>query len=340
MGKLNVAVLMPDSGARRSFIPADVARELEGLFRVKWNDTDAELSGGALSDFLADADIALTGWGSPKLDAAAISKATRLKMLMHTGGTVAPYVSGALYDANVVVISGNKMFAESVAEGTVAYMLSGLRWLPMMAERMQRGIWKAEDDETEGLLDQVVGLVGLGAIPRYLIPMLKPFRVRIMGYDPYVDRAAAEAMGIEKVDDLGQLFEKCKIVSLHLPRTEKTHHMIDGALLSRLQDGALLINTSRGAVVDEAAMEDQLISGRIRAVLDVYQTEPLKADSRLRGLNNVILMPHVAGPTKDRHAYITRALIADAQNYFAGSALVHEISREYALSMTDDRLKL
>ena len=341
MSRLNIAVLIPDDYVRASFIPNGVANEMAQLGDVKWNETGAQLSGEALADFLVDADIAVIGWGSPKLDADAIKKASRLKMLMHTGGSVAPYVSEALYDAGVTVISGNKMFAESVAEGTLAYMLAGLRRLPMYADQVQKGGWKRMENANEGLLDQTVGLVGLGAIPRYLIPMLKPFRTRIIGYDPFVDAAAAAEMGVEKTEDLNALFEACKIVSLHLPRTAKTHNMIDRALLSKMRDGALLVNTSRGSVVDEEALADELISGRICAVLDVYQSEPLDPESRLRGLENAILMPHTAGPTKDRFPLITRALIADAEGYFVrAEELVYEISRAYALSMTDDRLKL
>ena len=340
MEKFIIAVLMADGVARRTFIPEDVAEELSTLGIIKWNETGKELSGETLADFLEDADIAITGWGCPKLDAAAVSKASHLKMMIHCAGSVAPYISEALYDAGVTVLSGNKMFAESVAEGTLAYMLAGLRKIPQISTRMQAGIWREESDYSEGLFGQTIGLVGLGAIPGYLVPMLKPFRMRIIGYDPYASKEKGDAMGIELIDDLGSLFEQCKIISLHLPKTKQTHHLISRELLAKIQDGALLINTSRGAVIDEEALADELQSGRISAVLDVYQTEPLDPNSRLRGLPNAILMPHQAGPTNDWRPVITRTLIKDAKGFFAGQKPDHEISRAYGLSMTDDRLKL
>lgn len=340
MSQLSIAVLMPDDPVRASFFPSHVVKALCELGEVHWNPSSEHLGGEALATFLRDRDVAVTGWGCPLLDAQALSQANRLRLLMHTGGAVSAYASPALYDRGIRVISGNDCYAESVAEGTLAYILTGLRQIPLYAQRVQRGDWSDVTDDTESLLDQTVGLVGLGAIARKLVPMLQLFHPRIMAYDPFVEAGVFTGLGLEQVDRLETLFQQCRVISLHLPRTQRTHHIIGRDLLWQMPQGALLVNTARGSVLDEEALAEALVAGRIRAVLDVFEAEPLPATSRLRGLDNAVLIPHMAGPTKDRRAHTTYTLMADVRRFFAGESLQCEISRAYGLSMTNDYLVL
>jgi len=101
-----------------------------------------------------------------------------------------------------------------------------------------------------------------------------------------------------------------------------------------MPDGALFVNTARGSCVDEKALEEELITGRIRAVLDVFEEEPLPASSRLRGLDNAILIPHMAGPTHDRTVYVGLGIAKDIKNFMEDKALQLEIPRHYAVRMT------
>lgn len=333
---MKIAVLMPENNTRATFFAGEAAREIERMGEVWWNPGTAALTGAALADALAGADIAVTGWGCARMDEDALARADRLRLLVHTGGSVAPFVSEALYARGVRVLSGNEMYAESVAEGTLAYMLTGLRRIPAYAQRMREGGWSREADETEALLGRTVGLVGLGAIARKLVPMLRPLRVDILAYDPFVGDELFASLGIERVDDLGELFSRSRVLSVHLPRTKDTWRIIDRALLERLPPGALLINTARGAVIDEEALTDAIEAGRIRAVLDVFDQEPLPADSRLRRLDGAVLMPHMAGPTRDLRPLITRALLEDARRFLAGEKPRFEIGQAYGMSMTND----
>jgi len=123
------------------------------------------------------------------------------------------------------------------------------------------------------------------------------------------------------------------------PATE-TYHVITREMLQMMKDDSLFVNTARGSVVDEQVLADELSTGRIRAVLDVFEEEPLPAGSRLRGLDNVILIPHMAGPTGDRHEHITLFLIEDMKRLINGEPLVHEIGQDHAARMTNDALKL
>jgi len=334
---INIAVLMPDDATRASFITSKVMKELGELGNVRYNIGGYEAS--SMMEMLSDADICVTGWGCPSLNKDVLYKASHLRLVAHTGGSVASIVSPELYKQGVFVISGNELYAESVAEGTLAYLLAGLRRIPHYNSMTQKGEWKDGDSKNKGLLDRKIGLVGFGAIARHLVPLLKPFRVEIVVYAEHLNESDCKAYGMTKADTLEQLFSSCDIVSLHLARTPETYHIINKDLLSLMPDDSLLINTARGSIVDEQALADELITGRIHAVLDVFEEEPLPKNSRLRGLNNVILIPHMAGPTVDRHERITLALIEDMKRMLMGEPLQYAIEESHAIRMTNDSLR-
>jgi len=336
---MNIHVTMPRGITRDSFISPEGADALAKLGTVAYNPTDAQYAPDALGFMLADADIAVTGWGCPPFTARALDAAPRLKLVAHTGGTVAPIVTPELYERGVKVISGNELYAESVAEGTVAYMLAALRRLPYYDKRVQTGGWNDFGDN-EGLLDQTVGLVGFGAVARYLAPMLRPFRVRLLAYDPFVPPDVFAGLGVIRVEAPQEIFETCRVVSLHLPRIPETYRLVGAELLALMQPGALLVNTSRGSVVDEAALAVALRGGRIHALLDVFEQEPLPPDSPLRGLDNCILIPHMAGPTRDRFPLVTLALCEDIARLMAGQPLTLEIGLERARRMSNDSMRM
>jgi len=231
------------------------------------------------------------------------------------------------------VISGNRLYAESVAEGVIGYILSALRDIPFYANEVQQNRWSTGQSYNEGLLDQTIGLVGFGMVAKYLVGMLKPFRVKIKVYDPYVTDDVFALYGVEKASLL-EVMTEAKIISVHAAKAPSTYHIIHKEVIKKIPDGTLFVNTSRGSIIDEAALAEELTTGRFKAVLDVFEEEPLPIDSKLRGLSNVILIPHMAGPTVDRRPFITLALIEDIKNFFAGKPMNHEIGREYAMSMT------
>jgi len=182
--KPKIAVLMPDNHARQSFVNQRVMDELAKVGDVTYNNSDYNPS--VLVEMIKDADICLTGWGCPKLDETILANASKLKLIAHTGGAVAAIVSPYLYERNIKIISGNEGYAESVAEGTLAYFLAGLRHIPYYNELVQKGEWKSPGFANKGLLDKKVGLIGFGAISRYLLPLLNPFRVEILVYSKHL----------------------------------------------------------------------------------------------------------------------------------------------------------
>ncbi len=188
-----------------------------------------------------------------------------------------------------------------VAEGTMAMMLALLKKVRERDEQMKRGTWRSEGLQgtylgarLDGWPGITIGLVGLGRIGARVAEMLRPWRVRVIAHDPYVPRDRFALVGVPPVD-YPTLLRESDVVSFHVVLTKETHHMLGAEALALMKPSAYLINTSRGAVVDEAALADALrrevIAG---AALDVFEDEPLAKDSLLPTLGHkVMLSPHM-----------------------------------------------
>lgn len=296
---------------------------------ITYNPCPQALGGRELSGFLQDKDVILTGWGQPCIKTEDLGS---VKLIAHTGGTIGGIVDEKVFDTDVSVISGNQYYAESVAEGVLAYMLYALRRLGHYEQELKEGTW-AWDAGTEGLLGKCVGIISYGAISSRLIPMLKLFTDKIKVYSTHENAETAKRMGFTYAS-LEEIFATCDIVSVHTAKKKETFHMIRKKHFDLLREGALFVNTSRGAVIDEAALAECLREKRFRALLDVYEKEPLPADSPLRSLDNVMLFPHMAGPTYDRREKITEALLEDIARFEAGEEMENRVTKEVALQMT------
>ncbi|NUO46601.1 MAG: hydroxyacid dehydrogenase, partial [Streptomyces sp.] len=159
-----------------------------------------------------------------------------------------------------------------------------------------------------------------------LLELLRPFDFTVLLHDPYVSAGDAAALGAQLVS-LEDLLRHSDIVSLHAPDIPETYRMLDGQRLALIRDGGVLINTSRGALVDPDALADELVSGRLHAVLDVTEPEPLPAGSPLYRLPNVFLTPHIAGSLGNELERLGRIVVEELERLGAGVAVVHEVRR-------------
>lgn len=329
----NILVTMPEGGVRDTFMPPGIAEEINKLGSVEWNTSVNQYTSEELREKLKGKDICITGWGCAAFDENVLANADRLKLIAHTGGTVATLTSEAIYRKGIRIVSANDCFAESVAEGVIAYILAALRDIPYWDGVMRTGGWKPLLYINEGIMERTVGLVGFGAISKILVGMLKPFRVGIKVYSNHLDNKEAERYGVKSAS-LEEIFSTCNIISLHAAQRPETYHMVNERLLQMIPEGALLVNTARGSIIDEEALIKELEKGRFKAVLDVYTSEPLSVDSPLRNLKNAILMPHMGGPTVDRRVYCTKMILEEMYRFMNGRELEHEISSSYASHMT------
>lgn len=182
--------------------------------------------------------------------------------------------------------------SSSVAEFAVTLILCMLKEIRLHDISVRGGGWTRYP--TKELSKKTVGLIGFGRIGKRVAELLHGFDVNVLVYSPHMTAERAKASGVVSVG-LDELLACSDIVSLHLPATEDSRHMVNADFIAKMKDGAYLINTARGAIVDEQALYDALISGKLAgAGLDVYETEPSKADNPLFTLDNVIVTPHTA----------------------------------------------
>lgn len=341
MSDLKILVTVPTTKENglwmETFFTEKVRKEMEGLGEFIFVDHD--LSPEELRDALVDIDIVMTGWGTLKYDEFILSKANKLKIIAHTAGSVQPLVTEAIYEKGITLLGGNPVFAESVAEATLCYIMCSLRSIKYFIMRPEFK-WRGPGEDSEkGIMDRTIGIVGYGMIAKYLLKMLQPFHVTAKIYSSYITDEEAAKYGAT-VATLDEIFETCDIISVHSGLNAKNWHLIKEEHLKKMKDGALIVNTARGAVIDEEALIRELQTGRIFAALDVYEIEPPPEDSPLYTLPNAFCVPHIAGPTFDRRQYVTLALLRDIKKWLNGETDVEcKIELEYAKNMTVEGYK-
>jgi phosphoglycerate dehydrogenase-like enzyme len=332
METLKILVTMPNGEIFNTFFNDELRSKLQEIGEVIWNDSTAQYTKSQLCEKIKDIDICVTGWGTETFDEEILSYANKLRLIAHTGGSVRPYVTDAVYDRGIRVVSGNEVFAESVAESVIAYALASLRDIPRYSGDLKNGIWPSSF-YNKGLLDKTIGLVGYGMIAKMVVEMLKPFHAKIKVFSRHISQEELTKHNMEKAD-LPEIFSTCDIVSIHSGMTQENYHLITEELLNMMPEGALLINTARGAIIDEEALCRVLAKEKIHAVLDVYEVEPLPANHKLLEMKNAILMPHMGGPTIDRRMIVTRSVIGDIKLFLQNKPMKCEIDRAYAAKMS------
>ena len=326
-------LFLPRTGLAKDILSDRATVTLENLGEVIWNELDRDYSPQELAELLPGAEAVVTSWGSPAFTPELLAVADSLKIVGHAAGSVKWLMPKEGYDRGIVVLSAAAIIADSVAEYTLWAMLSMQRDLYDYERVMkgERGWKRAGGGFAHELYRKKVGIVAASMVGRRVIQLLKPFACDVVVYDPYLSEADSEALGVRQVS-LEELFATSDIVSIHAPVIPETKEMIGAQHLRAMKDGALFINTARAWIVDQAAMLAELRTGRIRAVLDVFDPEPLPANDPLRDLDNVFLTPHVSGFTVESRLRLVEAIVDDMVRFFAGDPL--------ALAVSWERLKI
>ncbi len=276
---------------------------------------------------LGEADACITSWGVAPLDADVVAAASRLGHMAHMGGSVKRFVSAAVWERGIRVTSAAITLARDVAETTLGLMIVGRKRIWPLGNHVRDGGWRNSPVwdrwDARELNRSTVGLIGAGNVGRHVVELLAPFSATILVADPYLSDEDAAGLGVERVE-LAELMDRSDVVSIHAPDTDQTRHMIGAELLSRLRDGTVLINTARGSIIDEAALVDELSTGRIFAFLDVTDPEPPAPDSPLRSLENVVVTPHIAGCIENCHRMGEMA-VEEVRRYLAGRPAINEV---------------
>lgn len=266
-----------------------------------------------------DPEVLVTAWGIPPLPA---TLPPRLRYVCHLCGTVKDFVTRAHLEAGLLVTNWGDSISRTVAECALFHILACLRRATARTFEMhQQGAWFTADTYTASLFERTVGLHGFGHVARELVKLLAAFGPRLLVHAPDVTPTNAPSLGVEVALSLERLFAESDIVVELAPLVPATRGIITETLLRRLRPGGVFVNVGRGPVVDEAALIRVAREEHIQVGLDVFATEPLPADSPLRGLRNVSLTPHTAGPTNDRRRDAGAFALANLRAYAAGAPL-------------------
>lgn len=307
-------ISMPRGEVTDTFFTSKVMEKLREQGEVICNTTDHNLDADEIVQMAYSADVIICGWGTVKFTKDLVKRLPNLKIIAYTAGSMAPVVEKETFETGVVALTGNYIFAQSVAEGCLTYTLCALREIEKYMNIVRNGGWRSESFYNRGLIGKKVGLIGFGEIAKQFVKLLKPFEVEILVNSSHVSLEETKAYGVS-VATKEEIFSECDIVSLHMSLTEKTVGVIDRKLLEMLKPDAVFVNTARGRIVDCEALEELLSEGRFSAALDVFHQEPLDEDSVLRKLKNVVLLPHMGGPTIDMRENIALSFIKDFKAY-------------------------
>jgi phosphoglycerate dehydrogenase-like enzyme len=304
--------------------PREVREALAGLAEFP----PADIGSGAwrsARSALADAELIMATWGMPPLDEEFLAAAPRLRAVFYAAGTVKQFATPAAAGRDIVISSAAEANGAPVAEYCLAVILLSLKTFWAYLRQPDADKFTRARPEPRGVFGATIGLVSLGFIGRRLADLLARHEVRVIVHDPYASPAEAARHGVTLVS-LPEVFAASDVVSVHTPWIPETEGLIGDDLLRRMKPGATFINTSRGAVVDEAALV-RILRDRadLTAILDVTHPEPPVAESLLRSLPNVILTPHIAGSMGCELSRLGWWMLDEVRRHLAGQPLQHRI---------------
>jgi D-3-phosphoglycerate dehydrogenase len=298
MTRKRVGIQLPRQ-AQNQTVEQRWALELEGLASVAdiveiRADTPAEFAAG-----VADVDAIITSWGL-RIDRQVIENLKRC-VVIGVGSVGVDMVDiEAATAAGIVVTNVPDVFIEEVADHALMLLLDVARRTSQMARMAREGEWYEARpilSRVPRLLGQTLGLYAFGNVARCTARRAQAFGLRVLAYDPYVSELELTAAGVEPVG-FGELLERSDYLSVHAPLNDETFHAIDAKALARMKRTAVVINTARGPIIDQAALIEALTSGTIAgAGLDVLEDEPPSHNNPLLTMENVLVTPHVASAT-------------------------------------------
>jgi D-3-phosphoglycerate dehydrogenase / 2-oxoglutarate reductase len=261
-----------------------------------------------------------------KITAEVLAAAPLLKVVGRAGVGVDNVDVEAATERGVIVMntpSGNTI---ATAELTFTHILCGARPVPQAAASMRAGKWDRKSFSGLELFRKTLGVIGLGRIGGEVARRAQAFGMRVLAYDPYLAPSRAKAIQVEALP-LDELLAQADYITVHLPLTDDTHYLIDEAAIAKTKRGVRLFNCARGGIIRESALVAALKSGHVAAAgLDVYEDEPLAADSELRQLPNVVLTPHLGASTAEAQDAVGVEIAEQIADVLAGGVVRNAVN--------------
>jgi phosphoglycerate dehydrogenase-like enzyme len=319
-------VVMDRRSFHAHFDPERLER-LRGLVTLADPVWTTDLDAASARARFADVEILLTSWGAPALTADRLAAAPNLRGVFHCAGTVRPLIDDATWARGIRVSSAAAANAIPVAEFTLAAIIFAGKKVPFVRDQPDTGpvLGRYRNLSNFG---RTIGVVGFSRVGRRVVDLLGwlDSAVRLVA-DPYADPDEVENAGATLLD-LYEMLPRSEILSLHAPALPPTRHMLGAGELALLPDGATVINTARGSLIDTHALAAECRSGRLFAILDVTDPEPLPHDHPLNGLANVVITPHIAGSLGSEVLRLTDYALDELTRWLAGRPLRGEVTPE------------
>ena len=322
------ALLVMHPGLEDQLLDPVVRRRLDCVVDLVSDTAVGDLAGLVELARLEGVEVLVTGWGCPPLDAEVLDRLPSLRFIAHAAGTVRGIVTDVLWERGITVTSAAAANAVPVAEFTFAAIVMlgkdvfGIR----DRHRQVRGTAVVIDHASVGNRGLRIGIIGASTIGRLVIERLRTLDVEVLVSDPYLDDAEATDLGATRVE-LDDLLASADVVSVHAPALPSTHQLLDAAALAGMRDGAWLLNTARGSLVDTAALQAEVLSGRLSAFIDTPDPEPLPSESPLYDLPNVVLTPHLAGSLGNEVGRMGELAVTEVERYVAGEVPLHPVNQ-------------
>lgn len=260
-----------------------------------------------------------------KVTKAVLGVADKLKVVGRAGVGVDNIDTTAARERGVTVVNAPLAATNAVAELTLGHMLALCRQIPRADPTTKAGKWEKKSLMGIELQNRTLGLIGVGRIGGRVAELCKAFGMKVVVYDPYVDAARAKEMGLVKVETPAEVVEQADFVSVHVPLTPETKHLVNADLLKQAKKGSYFLNVARGGIIDEKALYDAIVSGHIAGCgLDTFETEPLK-ESLLATLPNVVFTPHLGASTHEAQAKAGLMVAEQVRKVLAGEAPDHRV---------------
>lgn len=321
------ALAMLSDLPERIFEPAALARLRE---LVDLDPTpDPELTGAH-----EDVEVLITGWGCARITPQVLTRMPSLRAVLHAAGSVKGHLDRAVWERGILVTTAANVNALPVAEYTLAMILLSGKGYPTISRPDVHGshLDAVADRPTIGNFRRRVGLVGASLIGRRVIELLAPFDLEVLLSDPFLD-PGDPILAHARLVDLPTLFAGSDVVSVHAPLLPETVGMIDAGLLASMPADATLINTARAPIVDQEALTEAVLAGRLRAVLDVTDPEPLPADHPLHGHPGAVVTPHVAGALGNEMFRFGGQVLAEVERIVTGQEAAQPVAADRLAAM-------
>jgi D-3-phosphoglycerate dehydrogenase len=274
---------------------------------------------------LADCDALLVR-SAVKVTKEVLAQAPKLRVIGRAGVGVDNVDLPAATQAGVLVMNTPGGNAVSVAEHTLAFLLSLARSVPQAAASTKAGKWEKKKYLGHEVRGKTLGVMGLGSIGREVVRRARAFQMRILACDPYVTSQTAADLDVELVD-AARLYAESDYVTLHVALTPETRNMISREAIAQMKDGVCLINCARGELVDAAALREAMESGKVAgAALDVFSPEPPAPDSPLLAHERLIATPHIGGSTEEAQEIVGVRIVEQLVEYLANGVAINAVN--------------